>query len=167
VVARGVMVVVAVLLGTARPGFGATFVAAHPLHTTLTEITVDPSKHTVRAVIRVFADDIGAALVKRSGSKGAPVAASDADATAYVLSELSIGDQSLRPVALRSCGVKRSGDLLWICLETGPVDPKVVRVRNTVLCELFSDQVNIVQVSGAGVARSILFTRGDGPKALL
>src|SRR5205807_2341672 len=39
-----------------------TTVAAHPLHTTLTEVTVDATAHTVRAVVRVFADDFGTAL---------------------------------------------------------------------------------------------------------
>lgn len=139
---------------------------AHPLHTTLTEMTVDPAKHTVRAVVRVFEDDVRAALSKRPGGKVGTGAVPDVEATAYVLSELTIDDESLRPVALRSCGVKRSGDVLWICVETGPIDPRTVRVRDSVLCELFADQVNIVQVSGAGVARSILFTRGDGPKTL-
>lgn len=166
-VARRSTLAIVILLSAARPMLGATTRATHPLHTTLTEMTVDQTKHTLRAVVRVFADDIGLALANRAGRKGPTVVVSDADAAAYVLSELTVGDQSLRPVALHPCGVKRSGDLLWVCLETGPMDPRTARVRNNVLCELFSDQVNIVQVSGGGASRSILFTRGDGPKAVL
>ena len=99
------------LLLLARAAGATTPAAAHPLHTTLTEVTVDSAKHTVRAVVRVFAEDIGAALARRAGARKPAAALGDAEATEYVLSELVlvVDDRSLRPVALRSCGVKRSG----------------------------------------------------------
>ena len=40
------------------------------------------------------------------------------------------------------------------------------RVRHSVLCERFDDQVNIVRATYAGRSASLLFTRGDGAKAL-
>jgi hypothetical protein len=164
-VSRRWIVAVATMFSASRAAAAEPYLRAHPLHTTLTEVAVNPSTHTVRAVVRVFADDIAAALAKRAGD--APVLPSDAGATAYVLSKLTVHDRSSRALALAPCGVKRSGDLLWVCVETGPIDLEAVRIRNLTLCELFSDQVNIVQVAGAGTQRSILFTRGDGPKSLL
>ena len=61
------MLVAKVLMATASVS-GAT----HPLHTTLTEVTVYRSHNTVRLVVRVFADDVGAALARRSHGSPKP-----------------------------------------------------------------------------------------------
>lgn len=158
----------ATALVTTGPSLAARAASAHPLHTTLTEISVDAARHTVRAVIRVFGDDIGAALSHRTGRRPiARVVADDSQAAAYVFSQFSFVDHASHVMPPRSCGVKRSGDLLWVCLEADlSGDPRGVSVRDAVLCEVFSDQVNIVQVAGGREATSILFTRGDGPKRL-
>jgi hypothetical protein len=85
--------------------------------------------------------------------------------TAYVARALFIADRGGRAVALGSCGVRRSGDLLWVCVEgTTTSDARELSIRDAVLCELFSDQVNIVQVADGASKRSVLFTRGDGAK---
>lgn len=140
-------------------------VAAHPLHTTLADVTVDAPHHTVRAVVRVFAEDLSQALRHQAPGAGAHVA--DDGATAYVAHAFSIVDRGGRPVALGSCGVRRSGDLLWVCVEgTTTGDARELSARDAVLCELFSDQVNIMQVADGASKRSVLFTRGDGAKRI-
>jgi hypothetical protein len=45
-------------------------------------------------------------------------------------------------------------------------DPRGVRLTNAVLFDTFPDQINIVQASFDGRAHTVLFTHGDGPKAL-
>jgi hypothetical protein len=56
---------------------------------------------------------------------------------------------------------------VWLCLEAGvPPDAGTLSVRNTMLCELYEDQVNVVQGSVGGAWRSVLFVRGDHFKAL-
>jgi len=42
----------------------------------------------------------------------------------------------------------------------------VLQVRNVMLCELYEDQVNVVQSTVAGARRSLLFVRGDPFKPL-
>ncbi len=141
--------VIAALLGA--------FIAVHPLHTTMTEVTIDASRHVVRAVVRAFADDFGAA------SKGV-------EPETFVAARVKIADATGRQLLLRGCGVRRSGDLLWICVEGsyGGAE-RGLRVANSLLCDRFDDQVNIVQVARAGSSdrRSLLFTRGDGAKRVL
>jgi len=139
--------------------FVAAFFAVHPLHTTLTEVTADPASRTVRATVRAFADDLAIGLRRRKLD-----ARSDADVTAYVASGLTIRDGA-RTVPTRGCGVRRSGDLLWICLEATTTAPlEKITARNAILCDEFADQVNIVQSTAGSVKRSVLFTRGDEPK---
>lgn len=154
--------VAALVLGAPTMG------AAHPLHTTLTEVNVDATTHTVRVVVRVFADDFGTALARHVHAATPPTGrAWDDAATSYLASALSIADRTNRPIALHSCGTRRSADLLWICLEgTTPESARELRGRNAILCDLFDDQVNIVQSVSGTDKHSVLFTRGDGLKRL-
>ena len=133
----------------------AMLLTLHPLHTTMTELTVDAATHRVRAQTRVFADDLGRAM---HGS---------ASAAAYVAGRLGVIDGSQHAIALRDCGTRQTGDLLWICVEgsfTG--DVAALRVTNSLLCELYDDQVNIVQTVTAAERRSVLFVKGDRSKSL-
>lgn len=141
---------------------------AHPLHTTLTEVSVDATSHSVHLVVRVFADDLGAALARRAHLPSVPAGrAWDDAASSYVVSAVAIADRGNRAVALRSCGTRRSGDLLWICLEGTTLEAaQELRGRNAMLCDLFDDQVNIVQFVTGAQKHSVLFTRGDGLKRL-
>ena len=137
---------------------------AHPLHTTLTEVTVDREHHVVRAVVRVFKEDLDRAVAQ--SSRRLP-AASEEQLSAYVSGALRLSSAGA-PLALHSCGIRTSGDLLWVCVEgTGLTSTASLELRNALLCELFSDQVNIVQIDANGAKKSVLFTRGDGPKRLV
>ena len=126
---------------------------AHPLHTTLTEIAVTPN--ALRATVRIFADDIAQAIGRRG---------SDADIETYVASSVRFFDEHNRPLVARGCGIQRSGELVWVCIQTASVTG--ISVRNTLLCEHFKDQINIVQIATGGTKRGLVFTRGDGPKRL-
>ena len=150
------------------PLAGTREAEAHPLHTTLTEVTLDAPRHMVRAVIRVFADDFATAAAARERRAGRAKGPGQADTgVAYVLSAFQLSGADGRPLPLRSCGTRRSGDLLWVCVEgAAPVNPTALRLRNAMLCDLFDDEVNIVRATLAGAVRSTLFTRGDGPKPI-
>jgi hypothetical protein len=156
------MVAVGLVIGLPTSG------AAHPLHTTLTEVSLDAASHSVRAVVRVFADDFGTALARHAHVAAPPVGrAWDDAATNYLSAAVTIADRTGRPIALHSCGSHRSADLLWICLEGMTVEsPHELRGRISILCDLFDDQVNIVQFMSGAEKRSALFTRGDGLKRL-
>jgi hypothetical protein len=141
---------------------------AHPLHTTLTEITEDRARGVVRATIRVFADDIDHSL-KRGAHVPAPIGspAWNAAAISYAASVFTMSTKPGVPMPLRSCGVTQKADVLWICLEANaPSGAASLVVRNAMLCDQFEDQVNIVQATFAGSRHSVLFTRGDRLKPL-
>ncbi|HEY4304392.1 MAG TPA: DUF6702 family protein [Gemmatimonadaceae bacterium] len=133
----------------------AMLFAMHPLHTTMTELTINSATHTIRAQTRVFADDFGRA--SQGSTSGA----------AYIASRVTIVDASKKAIALRDCGTKRTGDLLWICVEGAfSGDASALHVSNALLCELFDDQINIVQVVDGTQRRSMLFVKGDRPKGI-
>ena len=64
--------------------FAVLALNAHPLHTTITELTEDRSRGVVRATIRVFGDDFGKARGKMP----------ELD---YVMSKFSFADRAGRP----------------------------------------------------------------------
>jgi len=150
------------LLGAARP-------AAHPLHSTLTEVVFRRETRTVEVTMRIFAEDLGAAVARRAarpGATSATSATSDAAALAYVSVTFAITDERGRRLPLQWRGSRRQGDLLWISLSAPASTLAGLRVQSSVLCELYDDQVNIVQTADGGRRTSLLFTRGDGAKPI-
>jgi len=147
----------------------ATRAGAHPLHSTITEIVIDPARGTLRATVRIFADDLRSAVARTARGRSLPAdgPAWDAAVLAYATSSVAVRDARGRMLALRHCGTRGTGDLLWLCLE-GDVarDAGVLQVRNAMLCELYDDQVNVVQNGVGGARRSLLFVRGDRFKPL-
>jgi hypothetical protein len=128
---------------------------AHPIHTTMTELVVDRARGSVRATVRGFQDDLGAA----AGTNGVEK---------YVAARLRLIGAGGLPIGVRECGTRRAGDVVWVCVEaTYRGDPAGLKVANSLLCDRFADQVNIVQVEVDGSRRSLVFTKGDGNKPVL
>ena len=141
---------------------------AHPIHSTITELVADPARGTVRAQIRVFADDLRTAVLRSARGRSLPAEgpAWEYAVLAYTSSAFNLQDARGRALPLRSCGVRRTADLVWICLEAAGRGVELLRVRNAMLCDLYEDQVNVVQSTVGGARRSLLFVRGDRFKAL-
>lgn len=137
---------------------------AHPLHNSLAQLTVDARTGAVSVSLRVFADDFTAAA--RNWSMKEPMRSKSA-AFDYARASIVIRESGGRIVPLSSCGEKRSGDLMFVCLA-GRISPNssVSAVLSRVLTEKFDDQVNIVRASYSGRRVSLLFTAGDGEKRL-
>jgi hypothetical protein len=142
---------------------------AHPLHTTLAQLTYDERTHVMAASIRVFAGDFAAAVAKH---KNAPTPnddrVSDEEAMAYVMGTFRFTNNSRHPMALQWCGLSRAGDVLWLCVRVNDVaPPNALELSDQMLCELFDDQINIVQSAAGAKHTSMLFTKGDGAKRAL
>lgn len=136
--------------------------AAHPLHTSMTEVVSNRSG-TIELSLRVFADDFTRAAAEhwrrhgRTGAGNAPLAD-------YAAHSLAIADQSGQPIATAFCGIRTAGDMLWICLRTqAPRRDSGFQIVNRVLFEVFDDQINVVRAKHDGRTISLLFTPGDLP----
>jgi hypothetical protein len=129
----------------------------------MAEVTIDRNHGTLRVVVRVFADDLGTAL-DAAGKTGSW----DERAARYLGRSVSIVDEARRPLAIRGCGTRRQGDLLWLCAEATVAAGTAsgLLLRDRMLCELFADQVNVVRVTDGAKTRTMLFTRGDAEKPI-
>jgi hypothetical protein len=130
----------------------------HPLHTTLTQLAYREADGTVEATVRVFADDFRAAL------RGE---VTDSAAVVYLRSTFALADSTGRALVTAWCGIRRTGDLLWLCLRAPAAQGlSGLRVRVALLFDRYADQINIVQATYGGRRVALLFTSGDEAKPL-
>ena len=154
----GVAIVAAGLIGVATTLRSAD---AHPLHTTWSELTV-AADGTVRIVLRAFADDLSAAVMRASARTGVVPTPPDSAIARYLGEAMLLTDASGRTASLVVTETRRTGDLVWVTLHA----PRVrvadgPRLTNRVLFERWDDQVNIVQTTVGSRRRTLLFTRRD------
>jgi hypothetical protein len=123
--------------------------STHPMHTSSAELVHEAD--SVRVTIRVFADDIAAVGAVRP----------------YLGDRFGIVDRSGNAVRLEWVGSEVRGDVLTIRMR-GRIAGGLSRakVNNRVLSDRFADQVNIVRAAYDRRAVTLIFSRGDGPKAL-
>jgi hypothetical protein len=146
---------------------------AHPLHTSLAELTYDAAAREIRLSIRVFVDDLikASAAYARQRSAGVGTlskpASTESPILAYARFAFVVADRAGKRLSLASCGGKRVGDLMWLCFHSSaPLGPAGFQIADRILFDLYSDQINIVQAAYGGQKPSLLFTRGDGFKRL-
>jgi hypothetical protein len=121
---------------------------AHPTHTSSAELAAEAD--SLRIEVRVFAED-----------------APPGDIGAYVAGRLRILDGSGRRVRLAPRETARAGDLLTVKLA-GRLHGSLSggSVENAILTDRFADQVNVVRATYGRRTATLIFVRGDGPKAL-
>jgi hypothetical protein len=140
---------------------------AHPIHTTITELT-SARDGSVTIRVRSFVDDFSAA-VARYARRTPPTdfAVSDGEAARYTGDALQLRDARGKPIRLRFLSQRRTGDVVWLELRAErAVSLTGLRVLNTMLFEVHADQVNIVRATYGSVQHTTLFSRGDREKAL-
>jgi hypothetical protein len=125
----------------------------HPIHTTLTNVTFDRTTAQVTVMVRAFSADVDRALARRR----------DTAVADYARSAVVLADEAGRLVPTTWCGSRREGDVVWLCLHApAPHGAGGMSVNDTLLFEVFDDQVNIVMTEHG----SVLFTKGDSPRRL-
>ena len=126
---------------------------AHPIHTTLTNLTYDRTTAQVTAMVRAFAADVDQALTRSRQT----------DVSEYARSAIRLTDQTGHLVPTTWCGSRREGDVVWLCLRApAPHGASGMTLSDRLLFEVFDDQVNIVMTEHG----SMLFTKGDAPRRL-
>jgi hypothetical protein len=148
--------------GTVLLGAWLLGAAAHPMHTSVTEIVEEADGRSVRIGMRLFGDDLAKAIEAAPDSAG-----SDSLISGYVRSRFVLADAAGLPVPLQWNGAELVGDVVQVRMRAvvtqGLVD---LQLANSMLCERFEDQVNVVRVSYHGRAATLIFTPGDSTKPL-
>jgi hypothetical protein len=153
----------ALLLGAVVTVFAARSAQAHPLHTSVASITASAAGDFTIS-LRVFVDDF---LSHTGAAEPRDGVVPDARIVKYLMRTFVIIDRSGRGVPLKWCGSKRVADLLVICLSGRmPGGLRGARVRYSILSDLFSDQINILQVNAGSRRQSLLFTPAETTRVI-
>jgi hypothetical protein len=142
--------------------------ARHTYHSSILELRLNPQQQQVELALKVFTDDLENAL-----SRGRPQHLSLQDpravplADAYLRSHLELAlpytsSRQLRlPLTLQFVGMQAEKDAYWLYAKAKlPRAATAIWLRNTVLLDLFSDQMNIVNAEGNNKKASELYRAG-------
>ena len=163
---RGRALLIAALIVAGGVLLNPRAAAAHPLHTSLAELSYDSRSGSIVVSLRVFVDDFtNASTRQRQQLVSRGRSSSRSPLVDYALESFSIFDASGRRVLLQSCGGKRVGDLMWLCFKGSvPRGKQGLSVTSRILFDLYRDQINIVKAVADGKTSNLLFTPGDGAK---
>jgi len=146
----------------------------HKFHVSVSQVEYDQGKQTARIMIRVFADDLQAAVSRHVGRElkiqGASI---DNDREigglihSYLRDRLELRTRDDREVRLGWAGLETAPDVIWLYVEARvPGGLAGVRLRNRLFCEMFEDQVNIVNTVHQQKTIGLMFEPKDDFKVL-
>ena len=91
----------------------------------------------------------------------------DSSLARYVRRQLDLREAGGRGLSLAWAATRVEGEVTYLRLTAvAPRGLAGATLRQEMLMELFTDQVNVVQVRRAGGTASLLFLPGDRPKTL-
>jgi hypothetical protein len=129
----------------------------------VTRLEYNAEERSVEITIQTFADDLEDILSKRAGKSVRLDASKDVDRLAfdYVRSVIELKGRN-GSSELQWVGMEAKGGTAWLyVLAKMPEGLSKASVRNSLLFDLFEDQVNIVNVWYDTKKTSLVFKRGD------
>lgn len=143
--------------------------AAHEYHASIADVRYNPRTQSLEVAVKVFMDDLEDALSKRNKTTVVYSHTSEQVKkylTDYLSSNLVLEVEKGKPLKQKYVGSEEDADVVWMYLEM-PVQQTSLSqlyVKNALLTELFSDQMNIVNINYKGKTESVLLQRGDTQK---
>jgi hypothetical protein len=128
----------------------------HPIHSSVTSLTVDARTAVVAIDVRVYTDDLEQAL----GADWLPRIAG------YVSHSIVLRAADGQRLPLGSCGVTIVEGMARICMRGGLRSTTGLRLGVTLLTERFADQVNVVKTEVAGRSQTMLFVKGAAERVM-
>lgn len=146
-------------------------VLAHDYHASIADVRFNPRTQSLEVAVKVFMDDLENALSQRNKTKVVYSHTSEqvkkylAD---YLSTNLVLEVEKGKPLKQKFLGSEEDADVVWMYLEVPLQQASLPQlyVKNAVLTELFSDQMNIVNINYKGKTESVLLQRGDTQKKI-
>jgi hypothetical protein len=143
--------------------------AAHKFHASLAEVELNGETGRLEISMRLFADDLERALERRAGKRVRLDATREVGPVVleYLRDSFVVRDAEGDAVELAWVGMEARVDEVWVFVEAAaPRGVQGARIADRVFFELFSDQVNTVNVKSGAARTSLVFTPGDGEKVV-
>lgn len=145
--------------------------SAHDYHASITDVAFNPRTQSLEVAVKVFMDDLEDALSRQAKSKitysSSSVAVKE-QLYDYLKSNLGFELEKGKPLKAKLLGSEEDADVVWIYIEVPVQQPTLTQlyVKNAILTDLFSDQMNIVNVNYKGETESVILQPGDVTKKL-
>ncbi|TPE44648.1 DUF6702 family protein [Pontibacter mangrovi] len=145
--------------------------AAHDYHASIADVRFNPRTQHLELAVKVFMDDLETALSQRNKTKVVYSPTSEQVKkylSEYLRTNLVLEVEKGKPLKQNLLGSEEDADVVWMYLEV-PVNQASLSqlyVKNALLTELFSDQMNIVNINYKGKTESVMMQRGDTQKKL-
>ena len=148
-----------------------SFTANHKFYVSVTEIKYNPKAQDLEIISRVFINDFEALLQKRydkSVRLDGPKETDKADEyiKKYLGEKMQIWLDG-KSYSVKYLGKEYENDMAVLYLEVPNVKPfNSIKVRNTVLTDMFSEQKNLVHVEYKGDIKSLILTRSNQEESI-
>lgn len=152
-------------LKKAPPSGGQTGLAGrtvHAFHTSLTEIQYNVKEKSLEISIRMFTDDLEAALTKANNGQKVMIGGkndnSEVILNKYIQQHFAIITPQKQKKTLTVLGKELEGDATWVYVEIpNSQDFKGHILYNNLMQEMFDDQTNLVNFIYSGNKKTYLF----------
>jgi hypothetical protein len=141
----------------------------HEFHTSLAQVHYNQSSRSFEITLRVFTDDLEAALTLMNNNNKVTIDAPQADQliAQYLNKHFALLDRQNQKKELTFIGKEVEVDVTWIYAEIPVPDlPSGMRLQNSVLTELFGDQVNMVNFKYLSTIRTFMFKPNETVQSL-
>lgn len=138
-------------------------VSAHQQKEAITRVLFNPRTGNIEVMHRFLLHDVEHAVKMLRGDK-ADILGSKEDRdffSSYVYSNFSMADQQGQQLPMSPVGSEIDGRFLWVYAETRiPPELESLTLSHSALLDLWSEQVNLVNVERNGDVRSATFMAG-------
>jgi hypothetical protein len=136
----------------------------HPFHVSVCEINHNADKQRIEIIHKIFWDDLEAGLTKMTGEFVNVSSPENPDELQKLISEyinrrVSISlDGKKREVTF--IGSELEEDAVWCYLEIENIPAfQSIEIQNSILMEIFDDQMNLIHVENKGKLKSLRFNQ--------
>ncbi|HEV7351022.1 DUF6702 family protein [Telluribacter sp.] len=138
---------------------------AHEYHVSVTQMQYNPAQKALEISIRVFTDDLEKALSVENNNQRFVVNNNDQNGTyieRYLRKSFVLTDSRQQQRPFQYVGKEQEADATWIYLEV-PVPENLAgwTLQNNLMMEVFSDQMNMLNLKLPTGKKTILFKKGQ------
>lgn len=133
----------------------------HPFHVSVSDIKYKEDKKAIQISTRIFLDDLELALRAYTGNETLDIIKKEnwefvnENLKQYMLEHITLWDEKDREYELNYIGAEVEEDVMWCYIEIEKVKKlERVRVKNTLLHEVWGDQENLIHFRAFEKVRS-------------
>lgn len=140
--------------------------AVHPLHISVTEITLDEKEHELEIMIRIFTDDLEQAIRTESKNPDLTIMSPPGTTTDKLVwnymqtrFKLTAGGKQL---SLKYLGHEKDEDVTVFYIQVHPMQKfETISITNSIITEVYDDQSNLVNVTVGETTKSLRLMRNN------